>query len=767
MTGYVRKDTTNNIADGNVINAADLDSEFDGVQAAFNSSTGHTHDGTASEGSPITKLGPVQDVTVSTTVLGVKTTNTVDLGTSSLKFKDFYLAGNASIGGTLGVTSTATFTGAVIFNGNTTIGDADTDTITQAASYVTGTQLKSAKTATNTLSLAAYDVDGTAYTNLITLTAGNTPTLALTSTGVGSMDNIAIGATTASTGKFTSVTNSGLTSGRVTYASTGGLLADSSGFTYAGTDLALTTGDVTIGNGSSATTRMFRALEVGASGNTAGIAFGSGGVKGAVYGQSGSSTLSIVSGNSGAIAFGYATGSNDAGASANFNSLGTWSTTGLSIAGTLTLSGGTANGVAYLNGSKVLTTGSALVFDGTNLSAGSTSQNLGTSTARWGTVYASTLADGTDQLVGSSGTTVRLGFGANWTGLGFGIGGSEQMRLTSTGLGIGTSSPVAKLDVRGILAIANSAASYWALDRNDSDGALTFADGATERARIDTSGNLGVGTTSPSTGKFGDASCAVLVQSSDPAYGTNIFSSNSNNTKFVGFWSGHSSADSAVGVKSGTALTFGAWGAINGAGGFSEWGRFDSSGNLLVGVTSGSYHTLAKDIGGNFATEIRNSNANPYGLYIRYSGAAPNGSVNEFLYVGDTVGQKMSIRSNGGIANYSASNVNLSDRREKTNFAPAKSYLSKICAIPVQTFNYIDQNMEDDGGLTLGVVAQDVQAVAPELVMESNWASKDEEPKMRLGIYQTDLQYALMKCIQEQQALITTLTARITALEGA
>jgi len=109
----------------------------------------------------------------------------------------------------------------------------------------------------------------------------------------------------------------------------------------------------------------------------------------------------------------------------------------------------------------------------------------------------------------------------------------------------------------------------------------------------------------------------------------------------------------------------------------------------------------------------------------------------------------------------------LSDRREKTNFSPAGSYLDKICAILVQTFNYIDQNMEEDGGLTLGVVAQDVQAVAPELVMESNWAKMDDEPKMRLSIYQTDLQYALMKCIQEQQALITALTTRITALEAA
>ena len=126
----------------------------------------------------------------------------------------------------------------------------------------------------------------------------------------------------------------------------------------------------------------------------------------------------------------------------------------------------------------------------------------------------------------------------------------------------------------------------------------------------------------------------------------------------------------------------------------------------------------------------------------------------------------MSVRSNGGIANYSANDVNLSDRREKTNFAPAKSYLDTICAIPVQTFNYIDQNMEEDPGLTLGVVAQDVQAVAPELVMESNWGT-EEEPKMRLSIYQTDLQYALMKCIQEQQAIIEQLQADVATLKGA
>jgi hypothetical protein len=122
MTGYVRKDTTNNIADGNVINAADLDSEFDGVQDAFNASTGHKHDGTAGEGATINALGPTQDVTVSATLLAPKTTNTVDIGSSALKFKDLFLAGNASVGGTLAVTGVATLTANPVLSAGTANG---------------------------------------------------------------------------------------------------------------------------------------------------------------------------------------------------------------------------------------------------------------------------------------------------------------------------------------------------------------------------------------------------------------------------------------------------------------------------------------------------------------------------------------------------------------------------------------------------------------------------------------------------------------------
>ena len=194
-----------------------------------------------------------------------------------------------------------------------------------------------------------------------------------------------------------------------------------------------------------------------------------------------------------------------------------------------------------------------------------------------------------------------------------------------------------------------------------------------------------------------------------------------------------------------------------------------SGGNLLLGTTSDAANVKTNvTFTGNTQNGVRlvntSSSGVPYALAIAYTGYSPN-NTDEVVTFLDSTTTRFQFRNNGGLANFQANDVNLSDRREKTNFSPAKSYLDVICAIPVQTFNYIDQS-EDDPGKTLGVVAQDVQAVAPELVSESNWGTKDN-PRMRLSIYQTDLQYALMKCIQEQQALITALTARVTALESA
>jgi len=106
MAGYIRQDTTNKISNGSVVDADDLDAEFNAIEAAFNASTGHVHDGSSANGAAITKIGPSQDVVATASTLEPKTDNTVDLGTTTKEFKDLYLQGDAKVGSiTLGGTA--------------------------------------------------------------------------------------------------------------------------------------------------------------------------------------------------------------------------------------------------------------------------------------------------------------------------------------------------------------------------------------------------------------------------------------------------------------------------------------------------------------------------------------------------------------------------------------------------------------------------------------------------------------------------------------
>jgi hypothetical protein len=298
---------------------------------------------------------------------------------------------------------------------------------------------------------------------------------------------------------------------------------------------------------------------------------------------------------------------------------------------------------------------------------------------------------------------------------------------------------------------------------------IAFAEGGVEAMRLDASGNLGLGVT-PSAWNLGKAVEAGAL--GNALWGVNATQCNvTQNTYYnTGFKYASTNPATYYSQISGSHIWYTApSGTAGNAITFTQAMTLDSSSNLLVGTTSspGNCHRLVKDRNDYFAAEIINSTTgNPYGLVIAYTGRSGLSTVNElYIRCQDTTATRMYVMSNGGIGNFSGNNVNLSDRREKINFAPAGSYLDKICAIPVQTYNYIGQDLEQDPGLTLGVVAQDVQAVAPELVTESNWGT-EENPKQRLSIYQTDLQYALMKCIQELKAELDTVKAELAAMKG-
>ena len=386
----------------------------------------------------------------------------------------------------------------------------------------------------------------------------------------------------------------------------------------------------------------------------------------------------------------------------------------------------------------------SLLLNTTSAPAASAKMKIATS-ARTGAFFDLTATGGENWIIDSTNTTGStdvLGIYAN---------GATGLYLQDNGnVGIGTDSPstygnglVVYNAATGVVrSVGGSITAYMFASNGGGLGAtgtetnhpFALYTNNTERLRVDTSGNVGIGTTSTAGYKLvvSDGTTFSVVHAGG---GASYYGAISNNpVLFI--------TNNLERAR------------------FTSEGFFKAQGNSTYESSTAQYHefvTARNDT--QIATFKSNAGSGvQYGVYF-ITANDQNDATRWFWQCLGASTQRATIRSNGGLANFSANNVNLSDRREKTNFAPAKNYLDVICAIPVQTFNYLNEP-EEDSGLTLGVVAQDVQEVAPELVMESDWGTK-EEPKMRLSIYQTDLQYALMKCIQELNAKVEALEAQL------
>jgi len=196
----------------------------------------------------------------------------------------------------------------------------------------------------------------------------------------------------------------------------------------------------------------------------------------------------------------------------------------------------------------------------------------------------------------------------------------------------------------------------------------------------------------------------------------------------------------------------------------TERARIDSSGNLLVGKTVTTSTTTGISFAPAGQTIVTSNGSVDAIVGYRKDSTAGNNIYAGYSDVGSTLSFRFAVINNGGIQNYSANNTNLSDERVKTNIVLAGDYLAKICAIPVKTFNYKDEPEGEQA--SLGVIAQDVEAVAPELVNTDGFGETPEDGIPLKAIYQTDLQYALMKSIQELNAKVDAQAAEIAALKG-
>jgi hypothetical protein len=260
---------------------------------------------------------------------------------------------------------------------------------------------------------------------------------------------------------------------------------------------------------------------------------------------------------------------------------------------------------------------------------------------------------------------------------------------------------------------------------------IAFAEGGTEVARFDSSGNLGIGTSSP-VGK-------LHVNTST---GYNAIFQTSGTTVRVNYLNDAASANVSAAYR---ATDF-AWQKGDGA----EVARIDSSGNLLVGTTSTSFSTAGVQI---YPTgEIDAVASAQATLFLNR--LTSDGNIANFYRSGTQVG---SISVTGSATSY----VTSSDYRLKENIAPMTGALSKVAALKPCTYKW-----KADDTQSQGFIAHELQEVVPECVTgEKDAVDADGNPVYQ-GIDTSFLVATLTAALQEQQQMIETLQAKVAALEA-
>lgn len=224
------------------------------------------------------------------------------------------------------------------------------------------------------------------------------------------------------------------------------------------------------------------------------------------------------------------------------------------------LSGGTANGVLYLNGSKAVSSGSGLVFDGSNL-------GLGVTPSAWGGGVKSIQTVGASLWSSNSGNSI----------------------FTQNGYNDGTNTKYVTSNYASQYQQATGGHYWYTAPSGTAGNPITF----TQAMTLDASGNLGVGTANPQY--------RAHVSSTDGGVDSWVGAQNATATTTIGAGfiaiAGPSSYYSTFKQRAnGDAEIFhcNPTGSLLFATGTVERARIDSSGNLLVGTTSGSGHTINK-----------------------------------------------------------------------------------------------------------------------------------------------------------------------------
>ena len=346
----------------------------------------------------------------------------------------------------------------------------------------------------------------------------------------------------------------------------------------------------------------------------------------------------------------------------------------------------------------------------------------------------------------------------------FATAGSDRVTIASSGsVGIGTSAPTDKLDVKASTAnerlvrishpsSPTAAAGYFGFVNSgsgDNTGVtlgVQYADDYYNAITVDReTQNVGIGTDTPAAllavngSSAGELKGLILRNENSAASGQSVsltFETSSGTSGGTGAQAARIEA-----LRTGFGTTGDLLFHTSNAGQSYERLRLDSSGNLLVGKTS--------------------ANASLAGAELRSNGQI-NSTINgdTYQFYNPTAGvYRFYVSSAGVIHATSTSITGISDASLKENVRDLDSGLDTIKALRPRRFDW----KNGDGADVMGFIAQEVEEVMPELVEDHQYTAEEVKKGLRMG----DMIPAMVKAMQEQQAMIETLQAEVAALKGA
>jgi hypothetical protein len=284
--------------------------------------------------------------------------------------------------------------------------------------------------------------------------------------------------------------------------------------------------------------------------------------------------------------------------------------------------------------------------------------------------------------------------------------------------------------------------------------AITF----TQAMTLDASGNLGIGTSSPAFKlDVQAAECTTNVKSTT---GTNFVYQRFENTggnlyagieRSTGGFLGPTGAYEAFFVYGGTggmALGSGGNGYVRFLTNNTERARIDSSGNLLWAKTA----PLETTNGIQFAFDGTNVSR------LSIGGANSSSATSLSVYSTTASAFRFFVSYAGQINATSTSITAISDQSLKENIRDLDTGLSEVMALRPRRFDWKEETQLPDKNVA-GFIAQEVEQVLPELVYDYMYSEGVTKKSLKMG----DILPTLVKAIQEQQAIIESLKARLDA----